>query len=90
MQKKKEFLSCYMSYLPSKLILCLKNCVKNEVQTNRKIAAWKMQSLEMTLALVGLVPYFMLSPHSDSKEGHFLLNPIKCDQPHNISHNPKV
>jgi hypothetical protein len=39
--KKIEFLSCYMSYLASNLIFCLKNYVKNAVSTNRKLPCGK-------------------------------------------------
>jgi hypothetical protein len=41
MQKKKEFLSCYMSYLSSHLIFSLKNYVKNVMYTNRKLPRGK-------------------------------------------------
>jgi hypothetical protein len=50
-----------MSYLTSNLISSLKKCVKN-VLYQYKFAMWKMQSLERTLTLAQLVPFFMLSP----------------------------
>jgi hypothetical protein len=36
-----EFLSCYMSYLASNLRFNLKNCMKNEVSTNRELLCGK-------------------------------------------------
>jgi hypothetical protein len=42
------------------------------------------------LSLGAIDSLFLFSSHSDSKEGFCLLNPIKCNQPHNICHNLKV